>query len=52
MRKILNDEFSVTLTNFTDINDQFSYFVKTLKYLKDYSSLEKNVLFILEIILN
>ena len=34
MRKILNDEFSVTLTNFTDLNDQFSYFVKTLSIPK------------------
>ena len=34
MRKVLNDEFSVTLTNFTDLNDQFSYFVKTLNIPK------------------
>ena len=30
MRKILNDEFNVTLKNFTDVNDRLSYFVKTL----------------------
>ena len=30
MRKIFNDEFNVTLKNFTDVNDQLTYFVKTL----------------------
>ena len=35
MRKIFNDEFSVTLKNFTDVNDQLSYFVKTLNIAKE-----------------
>ena len=30
IRKILNDEFNVTLKNFTDVNGRLSYFVKTL----------------------
>ena len=35
MRKIFNDEFNVTLENFTDGNDQLSYFVKTLNIAKE-----------------
>ena len=35
MRKIFNDEFNVTLKKFTDVNDQLSYFVKTLNIAKE-----------------
>ena len=35
MRKIFNDEFNVTLENFTNGNDQLSYFVKTLNIAKE-----------------
>ena len=35
MRKIFNDEFNVLLKNFTDVNDQLSYFVKTLNIAKE-----------------
>ena len=34
MRKIFNDEFNVTLRDFTDVNDKLSYFVKTLNIAK------------------
>ena len=34
MRKIFNDEFNVTLRDFTDINDKLNYFVKTLNIAK------------------
>ena len=49
MRKIFNNEFNVTVKNFTNVNDQVSYVVKTLK---NHSSLEKNVLLTIGIILN
>ena len=49
MQKIFNDEFNIILKNFADVNDQLSYFGKTLK---NHSSLEKNVLLTLGIILN
>ena len=35
MRKIFNDEFNVTLKNFIDVNDQLTYFVKTLNIAKE-----------------
>ena len=35
MRKIFNDGFYVTLKNFTDVNDQHNYFVKTLDIAKE-----------------
>ena len=35
MRKIFNDEFNVLLKNFTDVNDQLSYFVKTINIAKE-----------------
>ena len=35
MRKIFNDEFNVTLENFTDVNEQLTYFVKTLNIAKE-----------------
>ena len=35
MRKIFSDEFNVTPKNFTDVNDQLTYFVKTLNIAKE-----------------
>ena len=35
MRKIFNDEYNVTLKNFVDVNDQLTYFVKTLNIAKE-----------------
>ena len=31
---VINDEFNVTPKNFTDVNDQLNYFVKTLNIAK------------------
>ena len=35
MRKIFNDEFNITLKSFTDVNNQLTYFVKTLNIAKE-----------------
>ena len=35
MGKIFSDEFNVTPKNFTDVNDQLTYFVKTLNIAKE-----------------
>ena len=35
MRKIFNNEFNVTVKNFTNVNDQLSYVVKTLNIAEE-----------------
>ena len=35
MQKAFNDKFNITLRNFTDVNGQVSYFVKTLILAKE-----------------
>ena len=35
MRKVFSDKFNTALKNFTDVNDQLRYFVKTLNIAKE-----------------
>ena len=34
MQQVFNDKFNITLKNFTDVNDQLSYFVTILNLTK------------------
>ena len=52
MRKIFNNEFNVTVKNFTNVNDQLSYVVKTLNIAEEPFIPRKNVLLTIGIILN
>ena len=53
MRKVLSDKFNFTFKNFTDVNDQLSYVVKTLNVTKvSFIPRKKNALLTLGIILN